>query len=138
MEEGSIDRFCPDRITVFGDITLEKVPSQLNLTSTNLCLSQVFSGARSGQIRLATDLRFSNLDKGQVGFVEGVICEAFNILAQETLLNISESIGKPLMRMPTTVKRNLENAIRCDQLYRLNLSQGFCHCVFEVRTGGET
>ncbi len=137
MLENEIVSYLPSKIIISGDIFLEKVSTKMNLTESQLCLSKTFSGGLNGRLKLATDLNFTNLKKSQIGFVEGLMCEAFNLLSQNILLSICDSSDKVLIPMPTKVWRSLSEAIDCHQLYRLNLSTGFCHCVLEFKLGGE-
>lgn len=136
MLDLELDRIYPDRITVYGDIFLEKLNSSLTLGMSEFCLTQSFSGGTNVRIRFATDLRFSNLKKSQVGLVEGIICEAFNLVAHEIILNLADSKNQTLIKMPSSLSRNLSGVIDCHKLYRLNLPNGFCHCVLELKTGG--
>lgn len=135
MLDHNLDRICPERITIYGDIFLEKMNSTLSLDKSEFCLKKSFAGGTNGRIRLATDLKMANLKKNQVGLIEGIICEAFNLITDEIILNLADSSSQPLIKMPTALNRNLDEEIDCHRLYRLNLPNGFCHCVLELKTG---
>jgi hypothetical protein len=138
MLDHNLDKICPERITVYGDIFLEKMNSTLSLSKSEFCLKKSFAGGTNGRIRLATDLKMANLKKSQVGLIEGIICEAFNLITQEIILNLADSSNQALTKMPTTLSRTLDEEIDCHRLYRLNLPNGFCHCVLELKTGDVT
>jgi len=135
MLDHNLDIIFPDRIIVYGDIFLEKINSTLSLSKSEFCLKKIFAGSKNVRIRLATDLKMENLKKNQVGLIEGIICEAFNLITQEIILNLADSSNQPLTKMPSTLSRTLDSEIDCHRLYRLNLPNGFCHIVLELKTG---
>lgn len=136
MLDHSNESIYPSNVTIYEDITLERVNQTISLSQSELCLSQSFTGDINGSIRMATDLKLLKLKRSQVAFVEGVICEAFNMISQEILLNLCESRHLSILKLPTSLTRKLHENIQCHQLYRLNLPNGFCHLVIEMKTGG--
>jgi len=135
MNTPNTEYLIPKKITLYGDVSLESINGSLYLEKSQMVLTQTFSGDLNGELKFCTDLNLANLKKGQLGHIEGIICEAFNILANEYYLNLADSHNLKIYKMPTRVQRELKSPMTSSHVYKLNFMDHYCHCVLSVTTG---
>ena len=130
------ESLVPKKITLFADVTLERVTESFTFPQiSQISLVRFFSGDFHGNLRLITDLNLSNLKKSQLGFVEGALLEAFNMLSQEFFFNLTDASNISLYRLPTQTSYAYNTSGMNPFIYKLNLQNGYCHCGIEITIG---
>ena len=137
LEINSSNSIFPKCIPIYGNLSLEKTESNIKFPDLSpIFFSRNFVGTLSGSIYMVTDLNINSLKKSQIGYIEGILSEAFNMLSQEIILNFSEVDSAIVMKMPTKVTWNARHQSEVHATYKLNLLNGYCHCGLEIKRGG--
>lgn len=138
MDIENFNHLHPKTITMYGDLSLERAENKLRFPEISyLFFSQSFHGDMSGTITMVSDLNIRSLKRSQVGYVEGIMSEAFNMLSQEIIFNICDFQSMRLLKLPTKAAYNVRHNIHVHSIYKLNLLYGYCHCGINLELGGK-
>lgn len=138
MERESYTHIYPQKITMYGDLTIERVETKINFPEiSQISFTQSFQGAMIVSVTFITDLNIKALKRSQIGYVEGIMSEAFNMLAQEIILNICDHQSLSLIKLPAKARYNFQHDMISHSVYRLNMTNGYCHCGINIQLGGK-